>query len=52
MTEEKYNTFTQNENPLTKAIGTAIETEENFMINDMSIFEKWIYVIFNREIKL
>jgi hypothetical protein len=27
MTEDKYNTFTQEDNPLTKEISTALETE-------------------------
>jgi hypothetical protein len=50
-TEEKYNTFTQEENPLTKAVSEALESEENFVINNMTIFEKRVYVIFKKELK-
>lgn len=52
MTEDKYNTFTQEDNPLTKEISTALETEWNFIINDMTIFEKWMYFIFGKEVSL
>jgi hypothetical protein len=52
MTEDRYNKFTQEENPLKQEISIAIENENNSILNDMTNFEKWIYFIFKKEINI
>jgi hypothetical protein len=52
MTEDKYNKFTQEENPLKQEINIAIENENNSILNDMTNFEKWIYFIFKKEVEI
>lgn len=52
MTEDRYNKFTQEENPLKQEINIAIENENNSILNDMTNFEKWIYFIFKKEISI
>lgn len=49
MTEEKYNTYTQNESIIKESIDIAIENEWNSIIKDMSVFERRIYFLFDKE---
>lgn len=51
MAEDKYNTYTQNENMLKESIEVAIQNEWNSIINEMTIPEKRIYLLLHKEIK-
>ncbi|MDR3150669.1 MAG: hypothetical protein LBU14_03520 [Candidatus Peribacteria bacterium] len=49
VSEERYNKFTKEENVLRQEINTALENENNVLINEMGNFEKWIYFLFKKE---
>ena len=51
MPEDRYNTYTQDSNPLKEAIIESSIIEENSNINEMTIPEKWIYFIFKKDLK-
>lgn len=49
-TEKKYNKFTKNA-VQTGSLDIEIEDKSNSIVDTMSIFEKWIYLIFGKDIR-
>jgi hypothetical protein len=49
-TEKKYNKFTKKVTG-TGSLNIEIKNEENSIVDTMSIFEKWIYLIFKKDIR-